>query len=194
MKTVIVVSGLGDHDWRWSKYGNWDGIKMVKFETKWKSAENYSNKLKRLVKLINSKQVVSLLGTSAGGSLVINAWERSKKRVKKVVIVCGRLKRGSIKGWQGFETQTKSCPAFAESVVNCERIINKLSANDRKLMMTIRAGWGDELVPRETATIDGARNETVPCWGHGLSIGLVLTWFSKMWTDWVQEKVKGRTR
>ena len=45
--------------------------------------------------------------------------------------------------------------------------------------MTVRAMFGDELVPPETATIKGAHNTKVPIFEHVLSIGMSLTLFSR---------------
>ena len=44
--------------------------------------------------------------------------------------------------------------------------------------MTVRAMFGDELVPPETATVDGAHNIHVPTGEHMLSIGAALTLYS----------------
>lgn len=45
--------------------------------------------------------------------------------------------------------------------------------------MTVRAMFGDELVPTDTTIIQGAYNTTVPTFEHVLSIGASLSIFSK---------------
>lgn len=44
--------------------------------------------------------------------------------------------------------------------------------------MTVRAMFGDELVPPETTIVQGANNTVVPTPEHMLSIGAALTVFS----------------
>src|SRR4030066_1457339 len=75
-QVAIVVLGLGDEIgamaipiWWWKQ----QGIEMVIFQANWKSDEIYQDKLTRLLKLIDQKskeEKVSLIGTSAGGSMV----------------------------------------------------------------------------------------------------------------------------
>jgi hypothetical protein len=45
--------------------------------------------------------------------------------------------------------------------------------------MTVRAMFGDELVPADTSILKGAFNTQVPTAEHMLSIGMALTVFSK---------------
>ncbi|MFA6518062.1 MAG: hypothetical protein WCV93_00210 [Candidatus Shapirobacteria bacterium] len=182
--TVIIVLGLGDN--RESKVVTYlwkeQRIKVVFFQTNWKSDENYQDKLNRLLVLIDREAKlnrVSLVGTSAGGSMVINAYALRKNTVNKMVTVCSRLKKGQIKGFRGFEERTKGYPAFRDSVILAEEVEKSFSENDRQKIMTVHSLLGDELVPTNTAIIDGAKNIVVPLGEHMVSIASSLTIFSK---------------
>lgn len=196
---VIFVPGLGDREppkffirlWRlW-------GISIILFKTGWKSQESYEDKLARLIELIDkesAKENVSLIGTSAGGSLVISAFSKRKNKIIKVVVVCSRLRKGSLKGYSGFEQRTAGYDAFAKSVESSEKNIELLTRRDKEKIMTTWA-WMDELVPSNTSTIDGAKNVILPSAEHMISIGLSLTLFSRSIREFLhQNKSESRTK
>lgn len=54
--------------------------------------------------------------------------------------------------------------------------------------MTIRAKFGDELVPAETNVIEEAYNFEIPTLGHELSIIVALTLFSKSLINFLNKK------
>lgn len=183
---VIVIPGLGDDtkklEWavrNWKSYG----LKPVVYSVGWRDGENsFEPKLHRLIEAIDgfieNGDSVSLVGTSAGGSAVLNAFMERKDSINKVVNVCGRLRVGPISGFRSFALKTRSSMAFADSVRLCERGLNSLSEVDLKKVMTVRPMFGDELVPSETTILHGALNTKVPTPEHMLSIGAALTVFS----------------
>lgn len=184
---VIVVPGLGDEgrqlEWlikHWKRYG----LVPVVYRVGWRDkGSSFHPRLARLIRLIDrySKrgERVSLVGLSAGGSAVINAFVRRRRIIHKVITVCSRLQRGQERGFRSFTTRTASSAAFAQFVALCEYRVQKLSTADRKKIMTVRAGFGDELVPGNTSAIDGAYNITVPSVEHVVSIAAALTIFSR---------------
>ena len=194
---VILVLGLGDREVpkffiRWWK--RW-GLTIVLFQARWRSKEAYENKLARLIELIDYESVkenISLIGTSAGGSLVINAFSKRKYKIIRVVGVCSRLRKGNLKGYSGFEQRTAGYDAFAESVVSSEKNIKLLTTVDKLKIMTIKA-WIDELVPSNTSTIDGVKNVILPSAEHMISIGLSLTLFSRSIREFLHQN-KSETR
>lgn len=143
----------------------------------------FEPKLKQLVEMVDrftqEGDKVSLVGISAGGSAVVNAFIERKKKVNRVINVCGRLERGSATGFRSFESRTASSPSFAESVNLCESRKEELLATDKQKIMTVRAMFGDELVPADTTIMVGAYNIAIPTLEHNLSILAALTVFSK---------------
>src|SRR3989338_3160596 len=180
---VILVPGLGD-DTRFLKWAtrNWEkyGLEPIVHSVGWRDGENsFETKLNRLLNFIDEfvKQgnQVSLVGTSAGGSAVLNAFIERKDSIHKVINVCGRLKVGPTSGFRPFQSKTQTSPAFAESVKLCENGIKSLDESDLKKIMTVHAMFGDELVPSETTIIKGALNTKVPTAEHIISIASALT-------------------
>lgn len=183
---VIIVSGLGDNIGKirfatnhWKKFG----LEPIAYSVGWHDGEKeFKPKLKRLIKLINDLSrkgnTISLVGLSAGGSAVLNAFIEQKDKVHRVVNVCGRLRTGTQKGFRSFAVRTSSSPAFARSIRLCEARENNLTKADRLKVMTVRAIF-DELVPKDTAILKGAYNTKIPTLEHIFSIGMALTLFSK---------------
>jgi hypothetical protein len=181
---VILVPGLNDSSESKLIKDIWkrNGIDIIFFESRWKSDEKYQNKLERLSRLIDKESKnnkVSLIGISAGGSLVINAFNERRNQINKIVTICSRLKKGNINGFRGFNKMTYGYPTFRESVIKAEEIEKYFEKKDRQKIMTIHALLGDELVPANTTTIDQSKNTIVPAGGHIFSIVSSLTWYSK---------------
>jgi hypothetical protein len=185
--SIIIIPGLGDKTKpvqflieHWKIYG----LNPIIYSVGWRDGESqFLPKLYKLLSLIDKLKrngdTVSLIGTSAGGSAVLNAFFERKNVIHKVINICGRLRTGPIKGFRSFKSKTSSSPTFAQSVILAESREPFLNLNDRKKIMTVRSMFGDELVPPETTNIDGAHNIRVPMIGHVMSIGAALTIFSK---------------
>lgn len=185
---VIIIPGLGDSRTRplelMTNHWKRQGLEPIVHVVGWHDSEDsFELKLHRLVELIDELvgqgDEVSLVGTSAGGSAALNAFIERKNVVHRIINVCGRLSVGPTTGFRSFESKSKSSPAFAESVELCETQEKSLSSSDRQKIMTVRAMFGDELVPPETTIIEGAYNTLVPTPEHMLSIGAALTIFSQ---------------
>ncbi|HKB88432.1 MAG TPA: hypothetical protein VKC53_02155 [Patescibacteria group bacterium] len=183
---VIIIPGLGDQIKKvaWAtKFWNRYKLTPIVFSMEWvKRGNNYQLRFKELLKLIddnlNIGNKVSLVGTSAGSSVAINAF-CARKSIYRVVNICGRLRTGPSIGYRSFKNMTKGHPGFAESVIVSEKNLNKISMEDRKKIMTTRPLFGDQLVPSETVIVEGAYNITVPMVEHTLGITMSLTLFSK---------------
>jgi acetyl esterase/lipase len=181
---VIFVPGLGDHTKllsfvtkRWSRYG----LQPVIYSMKWHDGEGIRPKLDGLLDTIDNLSQngnkVSLVGCSAGGSAILNAFYERKKIIYKAIAICARLKRGNQSGFCSLDRRSTSSMAFAQSVGLVESYAMGFTASDRDSIMTIRA-IGDELVPADTAIVHGAHNVTIPVLEHSLAIYSALTMFS----------------
>ncbi len=190
---VVVIPGLGNeiqkHTWasdRWRK----SGIIPHVFDAKWKTEEKgFNQKLDEALELVDvliaAGKKVSLIGNSAGSSLAINMLGERRDKIHRVVVNCGRVRTGDWP-WFTFDQATASSPSFKESVLGSERVISKLSAVERKKIVTLRPIF-DEVVPPFTVLIKGARNEIVPSVEHVLSIGLNMTIFDKRIINFILE-------
>lgn len=189
---VIIIPGLSRKITntkildRWWKRNN---IEMMIFQSRWKSNENYQTKLNRLIALIDKESEnneVSLIGTSAGGSLAINAFDKKSDKINKIITICSRLIEGKDFGRRGFINSTKKYPSFGESIKASEKNIKTFLTKDKKRIMTIRAKFWDEFIPSDTAIIDGSKNITVPSGGHLFSIWSSLSWYSKQLREFIE--------
>ena len=127
-----------------------------------------------------------MIGTSAGGSLAINAFNKKSDKINKVVTICSRLIKGEEFGWRGFIKSTKKYPSFSESIKASEKNIKTFLAKDKMKIMTVRAKFWDEFIPSNTAIINGSKNITVPTYGHLFSILSSLSWYSKQMREFIE--------
>lgn len=182
---VIVIPGLGDNihnlslaTRHWHRYH----LDPIIHAVGWYDGENFQPKLQTLVEMIDqyakNGDRISLVGCSAGASAVLNAFFERRALVHRVIAVCGRLKNGDGRGFRSFANRTATSQSFAESVQLFESREPILSNQERKKIMTVRALFGDELVPADTAILHGAYNTVIPTVEHVISIALALTFFS----------------
>ncbi len=157
----------------WSRFG----FTVHVFPIVWKDNNDFEPKLKQLLKLIdNLDDKVSIIGTSAGGSMAMNAFIKRKNKIHKVVNVCGRLRTGE-NIYPTLEKASKHSKSFKQSVEQCEKELSTLDKNLRKKIMTTSAIF-DEIVPTSTITIKGATNIKLFSIEHMLTISLALTLYS----------------
>lgn len=188
---VIIIPGLGNETeklkWVLNSWNKYHLIPYV-FDARWKIEENsFQPKLDEALKLVDSlvekNTRISLIGNSAGSSFALNIFAQRKKLIHRVVINCGRVRRGDWP-WFTFEQATKSSPSFKESVIRAEKIEKKLTNNDRKKIITFRPLF-DEVVPPQTVTIQGAKNEIIPSIEHMCSIALSMTLLKKQIIEFI---------
>lgn len=177
---LIFVPGLGDNNsllnWAIKRFEK-DGFITIIRSAPWhKKEEPLKSKLERLINRIDEVykdgQTLSLIGISAGASLVLNAYCQRKNKVENVVNICGRLRKGK-NVFPSLELASRGHPAFKESVELFEKNEPNLTDKDRKKILTIRAFW-DEIVPRSTTSLNGATNIKLPLVEHSLTIYLSL--------------------
>ena len=178
---VIIAPGLGGDvkqiqlvtkDWP-EKYG----LQSIVIPIAWKDGEHFVPKLRRITDLIDQLaekgDQISLIGCSAGGSAMLNAFVERKKLIYRVVNNGGFLRPGKRKGFRSFEQRTASSPAFKESILRFAEVEPTLTPAYRAKILTVRPLW-DELVPPETVEIPGAINATVPMVEHVLGLATAL--------------------
>ena len=159
---------------------NWPkkyGLTPEIVEIVWKDNKGLSLKLQKVLDLIDEfvkrGDQVSLVGCSASGSLMLNAFTKRRYVIHKVVNIGGFLRPGNARGIRSFAVRSKASLAVRESVARFEKSESKLTKGDRIKIMTIRPLF-DELVPPETVVINGAHNKTVPILEHVLGISIAL--------------------
>jgi len=147
----------------------------------WKDAEHFDTKLARITDEIDSfiqkGDTVSLIGCSASGSAMLNAFIERKDKVHKVVNLDGFVRPGTARGFRNFDVRSAQSIAFRESVMLFAELEKTLTPQDKKKILTVRPFFGDELVPPDSVVIQGALNKTVPMGEHIISIAMALIWY-----------------
>lgn len=192
---VIYVPGLDDSRKGYELFINkWRfyGIVPHVHRVGWNDGEkSFEPKLKKLVSEINSLikkgHIVSLVGGSAGGSAVLNAFTQQPK-INAVVNLCGRLRAGK-NVTPSLEWAARNSPAFKESVLMFEKREPGMRKEQRSRVLTFSPIW-DEIVPRTTISLPGATNKTLPSIEHMLSGFLGMTLFSPIVVGFIKDKAK----
>ena len=189
---VIYVPGLSDqrkaYDFLingWKIYG----IVPHVYKPNWYDGRNFKPKLKGLItfvnKLLEKGNTVSLVGGSAGGSMVLNTLIEQPK-INAVVNLCGRLRAGK-DVFPSLELASKNSLAFKESVLLFESREPKMDAKLRKKVLNLIPLW-DEVVPKPTVPLRGATNKTLPSVEHMFSGFMGMTFLSPMVMKFIKDK------
>lgn len=186
---VIFVPGLHDSNSLNKLYSSlvrtvWSrqGIYIEIFYPEWENGKSLNSKLfsisKRIVDLNKKGYKVSLVGQSAGGSFILNSYATNKNLVHKAINITGRLRAG-VKVKPSLEYASRDSKAFKDSVILFETKNTKLlTKNDLKKVM-ILVPFFDEVVPKSTVPLEGAKNLSIPMIEHGLSGGFAAIIWSK---------------
>lgn len=169
----------------WKSYGFYGHI----LAPHWEEGSSFRPKLDKIVRKIDtlSKQghIVSLIGQSAGGSAVLNAFCERKKVVNGVINATGRLRKDE-HIHPSLLTAARRSRAFGESVLLFEHVNERsLSEKDLQKIMTIRPFW-DEIVPASTVPLVGATNRVIPVPEHSLGGIYIVIFFAKQLFDFLQ--------
>lgn len=192
---VIYVPGLEDQrkgyeflidKWRLC------GVVPHVYGVGWRDLEiGFKPKLQLLVNEIKKYRekgdVVSLVGGSAGGSAVLNAFLEVPE-ISAVVNICGRLRAGKNVS-PSLKQASRTSKSFKESVELFEKGEPTLNKNMRCRVMTLTPLW-DEVVPKETVFLPGAVNKTFLSVEHIFSGLLGMTLYSPMVIGFVKEKAR----
>ncbi len=191
---VIVVPGLGGSSSllrtfvrSWKRFG----IIPEVFEMNWRDEHtDFDTQLGRLIQRIDQLHRtgtrVSLVGTSAGGSAVLNAYCAQTEKTHRVINVCGRMIAGQ-KVFPSLQTASRTSTIFHTSVLTCERNVSKLPTKDRSRILTIQPIF-DEIVPITTMTIPGSRLMKIWSLEHLLSIGVAMTVYKAQIIQFLQDE------
>jgi hypothetical protein len=208
-KHIIVLPGLGDHTtllelptrtWR-KRYNTTPHIYHVGWND---TSTDYKTKLKKIADkatlLAENKSILlSIIGCSAGSSLAVNLSQYLEQRGIEVeggiFANCGRLFKGSETGIRTLEFAAKNSPAFFESVITCGEHLQKMTAAQRKQIMTFHPWRGmDEIVPVETTLVEGATNIEVSCIGHAFTICAVMMRYADLMFEHIEKLEKARLK
>ena len=190
MQYLIIIPGLTDGISKLTSITKgWEekhGISPHIIKFGWQGVDKDLNSRLKIIgenidDILKEEKDVSLLGTSAGGSAVINLFYPRRKKINKVINVCGRVSKV-----ENIKPVFKNdMTLFKNSVIKCEKIIKKLSVEDKEKILTIRPVY-DEVVSTKDMIITGTTNKRIISAEHILSIKLAMTLYSKIIVDFLK--------
>ena len=191
--SVIILPGLGDRvgnlrfatRW-WNAQGLTPYVLRMGWSDRGRNLQNMLNEVIELAEKLSAEGLVSVVGTSAGGSAAFNVFYERPDLFVHAVNVCGRLREGE-HNFRSLDIMAATSPVFKQSVLLFESRESELTPALRARMMTVRARFGDECVPGDTSRLDGAHSMLVPVFGHGLGSSLALTVFGKQVIRFIQQ-------
>jgi pimeloyl-ACP methyl ester carboxylesterase len=175
---IVYVPGLGDkHVFgqqlavsTWRVFGVYGHIHPVL----WDDDEAFTDKLTSLLDeidgLLAAGHLVSLVGASAGASMVLHAYVARKKQVNGVALICGELAPPDKINPSFYEKN----PAFKGSMELLPTTLAALDYSARKRIISIHPIY-DETVDIADTYLENARMYTVISFGHAVTIGFALT-------------------
>lgn len=187
---VILVPGLNDGrlliPFFWTtKFWGKQNVYVTKHIVPWAKKESFDDKLQRLLDVIDlftlDGSTVSLMGFSAGGSLVVSAYAKRKGKIDKVINVCGR-----VQSTKAFTRGGRYLHAYKESVHAAMDALETLSLEEKKRILTIRPLY-DAVVPVKTVSIAGANNIAIPSIFHVPSMAGMLLFGRKKMISFIQK-------
>ena len=173
---LIYVPGLGDHKVAGQEklIGTWPrhGVTYEMCQMNWATG-TWEPKLAKILAAIDSAVAdgkdVGLVGASAGGCAVINAYAARKEVVTGVIVIAGKVNRPEIVGQKFKDTNS----AFWTAIQATPEALANLNAAKRMNILS-RRGLLDEMVFPLDNNIPGAKNRVVPTIGHVGTIGSQL--------------------
>ena len=174
--SYLYINGLGDGrssllDIIIDTWWRFKGKRLERFSVNWYSARNIDDLTSAVVRKIellsNKSSHVVVIGSSAGGSLAINALCTSNKRNLYAVVSRGRLKRGIFRpsDTSSLENRSRKSKAFHDSVIKAEHNINQIKKKKKKRILLLLP-LTDRIVPIDTMLIDGVTTHTSIAFGH----------------------------
>lgn len=182
--TAIYVPGLGDNlgyvQSNLVRLWRFRGLQGTTHIMPWAGLEVYSTKAQRLEKLIDSLAVndrrIVLIGASAGGTAVINAYCARRNKVAVVMLICPKVNNSTNIGAKLIEKN----PAFLTSLQQEEIAQAHLTASDKQKFV-IFISPRDGLVQKTESLIPGVIVHELAPVRHTLAILYALSFgFAKL--------------
>jgi hypothetical protein len=173
---VIYVPGIGDTKTTIQELavGTWKlyGVVPHTFPMRWADKEPFAPKFSRLLAYIDGLlaegHAVSLVGASAGASVVLNAFT-ARPNIHGIVTIAGKINHPEAIG----EWYQRNAPAFVQSAKVAQNSLASLDTHKRRKINS-RYAIIDLIVPKKDSIVPDAKNTTVLSIGHSTTIAIQL--------------------
>lgn len=180
---VIYIPGLGNSllgykffKWRW-RHKNWTPH-LVKMD--WLDDGDFPSKLTRLLNAVDEITAqghkVALVGSSAGGTMALNALAQRPDKITAVAAVCSPVTLGD--GTHPLLRRTdRGIPLAKQALIELEKNRTALTPELRKRIMTFTPLY-DEWVPPESTILAGAVSKKLWSAGHFFNLLTVQLFYA----------------
>ena len=178
----LYINGLGDGRttlrdrvvaWWWKRAG----LEIRHAHVDWYNNIGLEQKLDTITQQVDEMLTmfggVALVGSSAGGSLAINAFDRSKDKNVCAINAHGRLKVGNYSDSHRMSLHhrahldgNKPSQSFYDSVTMAETVAIPSLDDQEKSRVMILTQFTDLVVPIETMHIEGVKTHRSMAFGH----------------------------
>jgi len=192
--SVLYVPGLGDRSYKGqqlliSTWRLW-GVRPHMIRMIWDEGDAFAPKLQKLLdkidELHSQGHTVSLVGASAGGGAVINAYAMRKEKINGVVCISGKINRPEGIG----QNYRRHSPAFVDSAYQVQASLDKLDFEHDRPRIQSRYAIIDPVVPTSDSEVVGGNNKTVPTVGHSITIATQLLFGAPFFIRFLKKSAK----
>jgi pimeloyl-ACP methyl ester carboxylesterase len=186
---IIYLPGLGDDKpFQRLLVGWWRalGVRVQYHYIGWSDPdEPFNAKLQRVLDSIDNlarpDHRVSLIGTSAGASMALNAYNVRRDKIHRVVLVCGKIQHVETVSEDYYRTN----PPLRASLERLGGSVESLTANDKAKMLILQPKY-DNVVAVEDMLIPGVAVLPMRTSGHAKSIAAAMTIYSPKITQFLK--------
>lgn len=155
------------------------GVHVTPALIDWCSGESFESLFEKMTELtkqqLKAHGNLILVGSSAGGSLVVNILGQLHDKNLFGITLCSRLHEAPLPSWDKRNLKRmahigipgKESQSFFDSVTYCGDVTIPNLTDQTKQRLVLVQQWADFVVPRPTMSIDGVRVYKVPALGHG---------------------------
>lgn len=178
----LYINGLGDGKTtfkdkvieRWWKRA---GIDLLHSHTNWYDEASFDDKLlvveQKVDEMLDTYSGVALIGSSAGGSLAVNAFHKLKGRNVCAIVAHGRLRAGNYSDYHRMSLYhrahldtNKPSQSFFDGVAYAENITIPALTDQDKQRILVLSQLTDLVVPKDSMGIEGVQEHRSITFGH----------------------------
>ena len=175
---VIYIPGIGDDigkvQSRLVKLWQFQGVQPHTYVIPWAGENKYYESKralkKRIEKLISQGDKVSLVGASAGGCGVINAYLELPGKISGVAMICPKLINANNIG----DSIVAQNPAFKQAMDELQVRLNDLAEPAKRNLVSFISPR-DGLVSYRDSSVSGVKEVKLPALRHNFAILYTLT-------------------
>jgi hypothetical protein len=176
----LYINGLGDGattakdhivHWWWKQ----KGLSIEHAHINWYDGKSFEDKLQvvsqKVDEMLSDFGCVAIIGSSAGGSMALNAFSHLKTRNVCAVIAHGRLRAGNYDNRNSMHHRAhldtpRPSQSFYDSVIHAEQEVIPSLSDDEKKGLLVLSQLTDLVVPLECMGIEGVEEHRSIAFGH----------------------------